>query len=251
MRFACSKCGRPEEVIGDDAPLCRYCQEPMIKATDSYKGLLMSPKFVIDRMEKIVGTYGTQEALTNGRLKKEREAYASAVWSLGLSEVDGHEHWIEIETIDQTPDTKTHYFDQSAGYNHGKIYNVEVVDWEPHIDDPMQVIRQKCARAYPPYFILLVFGRSGIEKVVQARNLLEAVRHLKVPFGEIWIIGRVSDSGYRMVKLHPNEFWIDVDIRRALKKDTRTKDFIKYEARGKSMEFRDLGQVYLPIPSIR
>jgi hypothetical protein len=83
MRFACSKCGQPEEVIGDDAPLCRLCQQPMIKATDSYKGLLMSPKFVIDRMEKIAGTYGIHEAVTNGRLKKEREACASAVWHWG------------------------------------------------------------------------------------------------------------------------------------------------------------------------
>ncbi len=35
----------------------------MIKATTSYKDLLMSPKFVIDRMEKIVSTYGTHEGL--------------------------------------------------------------------------------------------------------------------------------------------------------------------------------------------
>lgn len=223
----------------------------MIRATDSYKGLLLSPKFVIERMEKIVGTYGTHEAMTNGRLKKEREAYASAVWSLGLTEVDAHEHWIEIETVDQTPDTKVHYLDQSAGYNHREIYNVEVVDWEPHIDDPMQVIRQKCARAYPPYFFLLVFGRSGAEKVVEAKTLIEEVRRLKVPFGEIWIIGLVSDSVYRMLKLHPHEFCIDVDISRALMKNARTKDFVQYEGRGKSVEFRDLGQVYLPIPSIR
>ena len=143
-------------------------------------------------MEKIVGTYGTHEALTNGRLKKEREAYASAVWSLGLTKVDTHEHWIEIETIDQTPDIKVHYLDQSAGYNDRRIYNVEVVDWEPHVDNPMQVIRQKCVKAYPSYFFLLVFGRSGTEKVVEVRVLFEEVRHLKVPFAEIWIIGRFS-----------------------------------------------------------
>ena len=251
MRFACSKCFRSEEVIGDDAPLCRYCRARMVKATDSYEGLLMSPRFVIDRMQKIVGTYGIPEAETNGRLKKEREAYASAIWSLGLTEVDAREYWVEIETIDQTPDTKVHYLDQSSGYNHRNIYNVEVVDWELHHDHPMQVIRQKCARAYPPYFFLLVFARSGIEKVVQAKALLEQVHQLNVPFGEVWIIGRTSDSGYTMLKLHPNEFWIDVEIRRALAKDRREKDFIKYEGRGKSLEFRDLGQVYLPLPSIR
>ncbi len=222
----------------------------MIKATD-YKGILMSPKFVIDRMTKIVGTYGIYEALTNGRLKKEREAYTSAVWSLALTEVNAHQHWIEIETVDQTPDTKVHYLDQSAGYNHRNIYNVEVVDWEQHVDDPMQVIRQKCGKAYPPYFFLLVFGRSGLEKVIEVKRLIEEVQSLKVPFAEIWIIGRVSESGYKVLKLYPNEFLIDVDIRRALMKDMRKNDVMKYVTRGKNMEPYNLGHIYLPIPSLK
>lgn len=211
----------------------------------------MSPKFVIDRMAKIVGRYGIHEALTNGHLKKEREAYTSAVWSLALTEVDAHQHWIEIETIDQTPDTKVHYLDQSAGYNHRNIYNIEVVDWEPHVDNPMQVIRQKCSKAYPSYFFLLVFGRSGLEKVIDVKKLIEEVQSLKVPFAEIWIIGRVIEAGYKVLKLYPQEFLIDVDIRRALMKDTRKSDVIKYEARGKSLEPRNLGYVYLPIPSLK
>lgn len=250
MQFACPECGRSEEVIGDAAPLCRYCSGAMIKATD-YKGILMSPKFVIDRMTKIVGTYGIYEALTNGRLKKEREAYTSAVWSLALTEVNAHQHWIEIETVDQTPDTKVHYLDQSAGYNHRNIYNVEVVDWEQHVDDPMQVIRQKCGKAYPPYFFLLVFGRSGLEKVIEVKRLIEEVQSLKVPFAEIWIIGRVSESGYKVLKLYPNEFLIDVDIRRALMKDMRKNDVMKYVTRGKNMEPYNLGHIYLPIPSLK
>jgi hypothetical protein len=76
----------------------------------------------------------------------------------------------------------------------------------------------------------------------------DAVARLKVPFGAIWIVGRVSDTGYRMLKLHPREFWIDVDIRRALANDKRTKDILQFEQRGKSMEFCDLGQIYVPIP---
>ena len=53
-----------------------------------------------------------------------------------------------------------------------------------------------------------------------------------------------------MLRLHPNEFGIDVDIRRALATDKRTKHIGKYEARGRSMEFRNLGKIYLPIPTI-
>jgi len=29
----------------------------------------------------------------------------------------GKKYWVEIETVEQTPDTKVHHIDQSQGYN--------------------------------------------------------------------------------------------------------------------------------------
>ena len=88
-------------------------------------------------MTKIVQTYGLGEAEGSGRFKQEREAWTSAVWALGLSEMNPKDFWVEIVTDEQTPDTRVHYLDQSAGYNHVMTYNVEVVDWETHVNDPM------------------------------------------------------------------------------------------------------------------
>ncbi len=67
-------------------------------------------------------------------------------------------------------------------------------------------------------------------------------------FGEIWISGRTSDTAYTMLKLYPNEFWIELDVPRALSKQKRSHTFLMFEQRGKSMEVRDLGQIYLPLP---
>jgi hypothetical protein len=218
----------------------------MVKATDSYHGLLMSPKFVIDRMRRVVEKHGTRKAESSGRFKREREAWTSAVWALGLAEVTDREYWVEVETVDQTPDTKVHYIDQSAGHNHLMTYNVEVVDWVEQVQDPMQVIRQKCARAYPSYYVLLVLGRSGRE--VQPDKLVELVQGLTVPFWEIWILGRLADSTVNMARLHPSPTWINFDVMRSLQKKANRTDVLVRQKRGKSTEFEKLGSVYLPIP---
>ena len=81
-------------------------------ATASYAGLFMSA-----RMQAVIDKYGYASAVGSDRFKKERESWTSAVYALGLAELTGKEYWVEIETVDQTPDARVHYIDQSAGYN--------------------------------------------------------------------------------------------------------------------------------------
>jgi DNA-directed RNA polymerase subunit RPC12/RpoP len=85
MQYICAHCGcRPEEIIGHNSPRCLRCGKPMVRATLSYKGLWMSPSFVIQRMQKIIETHGIREAQSSRRFKQEREAWATAAWSFGL-----------------------------------------------------------------------------------------------------------------------------------------------------------------------
>lgn len=99
---------------------------PMVRATLSYKGLWLSPSFVIHRMQKIIETHGKAEAYSGRRFKQEREAWAAAVWALGLAESQQREYWVEIETEENTPDAKVHRLDQSTGHNRVETYNLEV-----------------------------------------------------------------------------------------------------------------------------
>lgn len=105
----------------DETPRCLVCGAALVKATESYKGLLLAPKFAIERLERVIGTYGYELAQSSGRFKREREGWTSAMYALGLAEMTGREYWVEIETVDQTPDTKVHFLISST--------KVPVITW--------------------------------------------------------------------------------------------------------------------------
>ena len=102
---------------------------------DSYTGLLMNPAFLVHRMQRIVEKHGRQEAESSGRFKHEREAWTSAVWALGQTELTGQQLWVEIETIEQTPDTKVHHLDKSKGYHH-----LQTGTWRSWIGFPKLIV---------------------------------------------------------------------------------------------------------------
>lgn len=160
----------------------------------------------------------------------------------------GREYWIEIETEDSTPDTKVHRLDQSGGHNKIETYNVEVVDWKQHVDDPIQIVQRKCARAYPPYFWLVILGRSG--KVIDPNTVIEAIHGARVPFVEIWIVGRALEDRNRMqmVRLFPGRADVVFDLSDALRRSDKQKDVMRPGKRGTGTEIYSLSDVYLPIP---
>jgi len=145
MRFCCPNCSREEEILVDRKPRCRICSVEMISASD-YSQLWMNPAIAIVRMKTLAEIVGFEQARTDGRFKKEREAWATGVLGLALSRLDGNEWWVEIETLESTPDTRLHWIDQSSGRNVIQTRSIEVVDWEDNIDDIMEVIQKKCAR---------------------------------------------------------------------------------------------------------
>lgn len=248
MKFACPNCGREEIVIGDREPACLFCRVPMLKPAE-YTGLMMSPKFAMDRFERVVGTHGWAKA-KKGNFKKEREAYIAAIWAYGVQRTTGFpEYWVEIVTQDETPDCKVIILDTSAGYNHRKIMNLEIVEWDEHRESMLELIEEKCAKAYPDDFFLVVFVRNGKETLVE--DLLQKVRSLKVPFAEVWILGRLAPStgAYRMLLVHPEPTkLVDFDALESYRRNAGQTDFLRPTGRGKSMERTNLGSIYLPIP---
>ena len=160
MKFCCPKCGREDEVIGDKTPNCLYCGTALIRA-ETYKDLWMSSRVAVVRMNSLIEKYGNHEATTSGRSSMKCEAWTTGMYALGLAEMYKKDYWVEIEPVDQTPDTKVDHIDQSAGRNEIGTQHVEIVDREKHVDDAIDLIKQKCRRAYPPYFCLLLSARNG------------------------------------------------------------------------------------------
>lgn len=245
MQFCCPKCNKEEEIIGDVAPLCLQCRIPMVKAS-GYAGLWMNPRFVIARMERTMGTRGTDLVIAHGRFKKEREAWTSGMFALGLAKLTGFEYWVEIETVEQTPDTRIRRIDQSSGHNVVTTQSCEIVDWEEHVDDILHVIRKKCRRAYPAHYCLLVLARNG--KNVDFEIVVQEIKKMQMPFAELWILGRLSIADMAMLRVIPDVLRVDFNISEALEKILGRPEFVKPEKRGTSTEFRDLGTAYLPVP---
>jgi hypothetical protein len=245
MEFICGQCGRRDWVFGDDAPVCWTCGAPLIKATQSYADCLMSPEFVLFRMKGVVEKHGLIDA-ASGRFKLEREACSTTLYALALSEMTGAKYWVEVETVEQTPDTRIYQIDQSQGYNILRRQSVEVVDWEQHVDDPMELIRAKSRKAYPDDFCLLIAARSG--KIVYPQVIARDIRKMTVPFAEIWILGQSASNTVNIARLHPTTLQLEFDIFDALKRAKTDGDVLSKRQRGKETEFVPLGQLYLPIP---
>jgi hypothetical protein len=228
----------------------------MLKGIESYAGLWMSPNFVIGRMQAVVEKHGRQRAESHNLFKQEREGWTSALFALGQAEHTGNQMWVEIEAVDRTPDTKVHYIDQSKGRNSIFTRCIEVVDWVPETQSPLQVIQQKCAKAYPGSYTLLVLARSG--RILYMDEIVAGLGNLKVPFSEIWVVGPASDIGtgistnigttIHLVMVYPSVLDCGFDIRRAQANAQAQKDVLQRLKRGTSTEMTDLGRVWIPIP---
>jgi hypothetical protein len=218
----------------------------MIAASD-YSELWMSPYIAIRRMATISETFGIEQARTDGRFKKEREAWTTAVLAVALSRLNGEQWWIEIETKDSTPDTKLRQLDQSSGNNVIRTRNIEVVDWEENVAEIMEVIRKKCRRAYPDHYLLLVNARNS-GKVLDFDRVIQEMKGIHSPFLEVWVVAFVGPDDMKVVRVAPGTLSVDLKIRAELERAKKQTPFMKRGSRGTGTELRDLGPAYLPIP---
>jgi hypothetical protein len=246
MRFCCPDCGRNEEILVDRKPSCLFCCVEMIAASD-YSELWMSPYIAITRMRTISRTYGVERARADGRFKKEREAWATGVLALALSKLNDEEWWVEIETVDSTPDTRLRQIDQSTGHNVIQTRSIEVVDWEENVDDIMEVIENKCKRAYPGHFLLLVHARHR-GKVLDFDRVIGEMMAMRSPFLEVWVIASDGLDHIKAVRVAPGGPAVDLKLGTEMEKARKQPSFLKRGIRGTKPGFRELGPAFLPIP---
>jgi hypothetical protein len=246
MRFCCPNCGREEEVVLDRHPCCRFCHVEMIPESD-YSECWMSPYIAIKRMQTISEKYGIERARTDGQFKKEREAWTTAVFALALSRLNGERWWVEIETKENTPDTRLRRLEQSSGNNVIQTRSIEVVDWEENVDDIMEVIKKKCRRAYPDHFLLLVNVRNS-GKLLDFDRVIQEMRVIHSPFLEVWLIAFVAPGLIKVVRVAPSAFPIDLKMESELPAAKKQHPFVKPGIRGTGTEIRDLGPTCVPIP---
>ncbi len=250
MRYACSNCQKEFKLDKQSHfpnPNCIICGgNLLLEKASGYKNILMSPAVVIERFKRCIDKYGKNEVIKDTRFKHEREAWVSAVWALGLNSISNKEYWIEVETVDGTPDTYVTYFDVLEGNNHRRIFNLEVVDWGDHENELTPILTKKFKKAYPNGYILLVYARNP-NAVIDTKKIFGEVRSLKVPFGQVWVLGAPDIDKYTMFTLHPNYSLIDFDFNEAFLKNKNQISFMTTTGRGRGTGLEDLGQLYIPI----
>ena len=256
MNFKCLYCGRTQSTDANKHVSCLDCNKEMARVIENYSGLFMSPEFVIRRMSGIAQKHGIEQAHSSGRFKQEREGWTSAIWALGLSSINHRSHWVEIvDPTQQTPDTKVHYIDQQSNRNELWTFNLEIVDWEQHVDDALEVIANKCRKAYPPFYVLLVMTRSG--KMVEPARIASAIRELKVPFREIWLVGitgqtrinsEIVNADCKVARVYPDFAKIEFDLATTVQGSKPVADVMMKLRRGTGTDFIPMGLIYFPLP---
>jgi len=249
MLFCCPRCDQEEEVILDRKPRCLKCGIKMVPASD-YSQVWVSPYTAITRMRTLCERCGIDRARMDGRFKKEREAWATGVLALALSKLKDDVWWVEVETIENTPDTRLRQIEQTRNGNVIHTRNVENVDWDENVDDVMTVIRKKCKRAYPSHYLLLVHARN-YEKVLNIDRVIEEMKTVKSPFLEVWMIAAIAPDSFKVVRISPGLPAIDLGIRAELERASKQVPFIKMGVRGCEPGFYEAGTIFLPLPRCR
>lgn len=215
-----------------------------------YKNLWMSPNIAITRLSSLIDKYGIEKILKKSVFKHEREAWVAASFLLGLREVDKREYWIEIETQESTPDIYGYYLDVIKGNFHRRVFNIEIVEWEEHGGDILDIIRNKCKKNYPHDFFLLIYVRRGGE-IIRYDDICESIKTISVPFVQIWILAPSSENNdYHLTLIFKNKFQIRFNLNEAIEKNKQQRQFATSLGRGVGTDIKDLGIVYVPFPQI-
>jgi hypothetical protein len=169
------------------------------------------------------------------------------VLALALSKLKDERWWVEVETVDRTPDTKLRQIEQSSGHNVIQTRSIEIVDWQENVEDIMEVIGKKCKRAYPRDYLLVVNARHT-GKVLDFDRVIEEMKRMCSPFLEVWVVAFIAQDDMKVVRVVPGGPAIDLKLRAELESASQQPSFLKRGIRGTDTEFRDLGPAFLPIP---
>lgn len=246
MRFHCPNCSNEELLVGNQKHhLCPRCRVELLPAL-TYRDVWMSPLTVLRRMATLSDKFGKERARNDGRFKREREAWTTAIVALAWVKLNrGSWWWVEVETREQTPDTRLHLLDDSAGYNVRVTGCVEVVDWEKNIADVMTVVRQKCQKAYPSDYFLAVHARHA-GAVIDFDRIAREMQQIPTPFCEVWVVAAVGERQLKVVCVAPNSIVVDLSL--SDDQIPKQPEFVRPGMRGTTPGFYPAGTVFLPVP---
>jgi hypothetical protein len=130
----------------------------------------MSPQFAMYRFKGAIAKYGQRKVISESRFQKAREMWATACFLTGLSKLTQKTYWVAPEYNNQTPDTYGVSFTPHFKYQGGKVREdlyIEVSEYEQHASGNLvdTIKRKLSGKAYPDYYVLLIYANRPGEKV--------------------------------------------------------------------------------------
>lgn len=182
-------------------------------------GMGMSPQFAMNRFKGAMAKYGQQKVFRESRFQKAREMWASAAFLTGLSKLTEKTYWVAPEYNNQTPDTYGISFKPHAKYEGGKmkeVLNIEVSEYEQHASgDLVETIKRKLnGKAYPEYYVLLIYGIRPGERV-DLDIVSQELSKETFSVDEIFLLASVSgvsENVYKVVSLFRKRASIDFSV---------------------------------------
>jgi hypothetical protein len=195
----------------------------------------MSPQFAMNRFNGAMTKYGQQKVLSESRFQKAREIWASAAFLIGLSKLTEKTYWVAPEYNNATPDTYGISFKPHAKYECGKmkeVLNIEVSEYEQHASgDLVETIKRKLnGKAYPEYYVLLIYGIRPGERV-DLEMIFRELSKESFSVDQIFLLASLSagsENVYKVVSLFGKRASIDFSLDEELAKSPPQSDMITW-----------------------
>jgi len=169
----------------------------MDKTNLSYKlselpdNLMISPKFLFDWWDLVIGHFGSERALNDksADFRLARELRVSAVFACCKRLSSNKEHWVAAVS-DQAPDALVARFDLNHIGAFRQIYPIEVTEYGSNSASIEEVIKKKLDKAYTQVTrIVCYISRSDMTSFVDTVKLSEFVSKNNPSGYEVWVLG--------------------------------------------------------------
>ena len=161
------------------------------KLSELPDNLMLSPKFLLDWWDGVIGIFGDEIALTNksSDFKLARELWVAAVFACCKRLSSGKEHWVSTVS-DQAPDALVAYFDVDHIGANRQIYPIEVTEYDDNAESLEQVIKKKLDKAYTPTTrIICYMTRSKDSFELNLKEIADFVKKNNPRDYEVWLLG--------------------------------------------------------------
>lgn len=223
--------------------------------------IFFSPTKALQRMIGVYEKDGIERGLKADSYKPVREAWASAVFLLGYSQITKSQYWLrENPTKNEAPDVFAISLKEPAPGELGvsrEIMEIEVCEYDDHVKTNISDhIKSKLSgKAYNPFtFLLCYIHTKGQTRLI---DVIEGLKGIMTSAREIWLIFHLDGGpigNFVISRVHLRDANLEVTNLQykgnyiKLAKIPQQEMIKPFKGSGRKVDFFKLGITYVPLP---